>query len=147
MFVREMGIIPTRVTPLRWFTGRTDRMAHILIVDDDPEARRIFSSALYYNGFSCQEAATGMEGIAAAKELRPDLIVMDVKLPDMSGMLAAEILKAHAGFEHVPVVCVTATDLPAKAAVDRGCAAVLYKPLQPAELVTAVRKWLAAKPD
>ena len=121
-------------------------MAKILIVDDNPDERRIFATALYYNGFETVEAAAGMEAIAIARDEQPDLILMDVKLPDMNGFLAAEIIRAEATSRTVPVVCLTGLDITPEAARERGCTELLIKPVEPKDLVTAVHRNLVHPP-
>ena len=117
-------------------------MARILIVDDNPDERRIIATTLYYNGFETTEASSGMEAITSVKDDVPDLIIMDVKLPDMNGFLAAEIIRAVPGCEMTPVLCVTAMDLPVDIARDRGCSDLLIKPVLPEALVTSIHRLL-----
>lgn len=117
-------------------------MNQILVVDDHPDQLEMLAATLYYNGFTVLRAGTGMQAINIAKEQRPDLILMDVKLPDMNGMLAAEIIHARDGLEHIPIIGVTALDLPLQLARDRGLVELLFKPVPPARLVQTVRRYL-----
>jgi CheY-like chemotaxis protein len=121
-------------------------VAKILIVDDNPDERRIFATALYYNGFETVEAAAGMEAITIAREALPDLILMDIKLPDMNGFLAAEIIRANASNSSVPIVCLTGLDISPEAARERGCTELLIKPVEPKDLVNAVHRNLVHPP-
>lgn len=118
----------------------------ILVVDDHPDERRILATVLYYNGYDVVEAASGREAVVAAAEARPDLILMDLRLPDMTGFLAAEIIRTGLGFIDIPVICVTGMDVPVERARERGCADVLYKPVYPEDLVRAVHRQLPMAP-
>ena len=115
-------------------------MAKVLIVDDNADERRIFATALYYNGFDVAEAGSGTEAIKAARESVPDVIIMDIRLPDMNGFIATEIIRAALDLERVPVICVTGLDLSGIDARERGCADLLIKPVEPHVLVAAIRR-------
>jgi CheY-like chemotaxis protein len=121
-------------------------VAKILIVDDNPDERRIMATALYYNGFETIEAAAGMEAVSLAREAQPDLILMDIRLPDMNGFLAAEIIHAEASPATVPIVFVTGLDITPEAARERGCSELLIKPVEPREVVNAVHRNLVHPP-
>ncbi|MGQ0815311.1 MAG: response regulator [Gemmatimonadota bacterium] len=121
-------------------------MAKVLVVDDNADERRIFTTTLYYNGFDVSEAASGSEAIAVARTFVPDVIVMDIKLPDMNGFIATDIIRAILELDEVPVICITGLDLTAGEARARGCVELLTKPVEPHVLVSAVRRNLAAPP-
>ena len=118
----------------------------ILVVEDNPDQRRILSTILYYNGFDPIEAATGRDAVNAASEVSPDLILMDLKLPDMTGFLAAEIIQSGMGNKRVPVICVTGLDITPAKAKQRGCVDLLLKPVLPEDLIRAVHRVLSAPP-
>ncbi|MGH7546206.1 MAG: response regulator, partial [Gemmatimonadota bacterium] len=61
-------------------------MSEILIVDDEPNVRRMLASLLTSEGFRCREAGTGGEGIAAVEASEPDGVLLDLMLPDLSGL-------------------------------------------------------------
>ncbi|MCX6385163.1 MAG: response regulator transcription factor [Solirubrobacterales bacterium] len=84
-------------------------IAHrILVVDDEPNIADVVSMALRYQGFEVQTAGTGEEALAAVSTFKPDLLVLDVMLPDMEGFDVAERLGAQrAG---VPIIFLTARD-------------------------------------
>ena len=118
-------------------------MARILLVDDDPDHHRIYGPLLYYNGFDFIEATSGIAAVTAAKEHSPDLILMDWKLTDMSGLLAAEMIRTTPGLEHVPIICVTGmTNVTQELAAKHGCAAVLHKPFAVEKLIGLIRAHL-----
>ncbi|MGQ0573262.1 MAG: response regulator transcription factor [Pseudonocardia sp.] len=82
-------------------------MASVLIVEDDPSIRTVLLRALAERGFAASSATCGMAGLAAAVETKPDLVLLDLGLPDVDGL---EILKMLRAVSRVPVVVVTARD-------------------------------------
>jgi two-component system cell cycle response regulator DivK len=82
-----------------------------LIVDDNERNRRLARDVLQAAGFRTLEATTGAEGIAIAGEQAPDVILMDVRLPDMNGAEAVRTLKAVERTADIPVVALSALTL------------------------------------
>ncbi|MBW8481926.1 response regulator transcription factor [Actinomadura parmotrematis] len=82
----------------------------VLVVDDEPGIRGLMRTALRFHGFATVEAATGAEALAAARERRPDLVLLDVMLPDIDGFEVCRRLR-DAG-DGVPVIFLTARDTP-----------------------------------
>jgi two-component system, OmpR family, response regulator len=85
-----------------------DRIPQVLVVDDEPNIRELVQVALKFHGCSVTTAASGKEGLRQAEATRPDLIVLDVMMPDMDGFEVCRRLRA-AGNE-VPVIFLTARD-------------------------------------
>jgi signal transduction histidine kinase/CheY-like chemotaxis protein len=83
----------------------------VLIVDDDPAARRWLERALTVEGWQASEAGNGREALASVRVRRPDLILLDLLMPEMDGFEFLARLHADAGGPRVPVVVVTAADL------------------------------------
>jgi two-component system, OmpR family, response regulator len=86
----------------------TDRIPQVLVVDDEPNIRELVQVALKFHGCSVSAAATGKEALRQAEAIKPDLIVLDVMMPDMDGFEVCRRLRA-AGNE-VPVIFLTARD-------------------------------------
>ncbi|MDR1118814.1 MAG: response regulator transcription factor [Bifidobacteriaceae bacterium] len=86
----------------------SDPIAKLLVVDDEPNIRDLLATSLKFAGFAVTTAATGGEAVAAAAEDRPDLIVVDVMLPDMDGFTVTRRLRDRG--EHIPVLFLTARD-------------------------------------
>ncbi|MEK7193675.1 MAG: response regulator [Patescibacteria group bacterium] len=80
----------------------------ILIVDDEPDFREIFSAKLSSEGFNVDTANDGEEGIQKAKKLRPDLVLMDVQMPGISGVEALIRIKEDPKLEDIPILFLTA---------------------------------------
>ncbi len=80
----------------------------ILIVEDNDKNAKLVRDLLQFKGFRTLEATTATDGIALARAEQPDLILMDIQLPDMDGVAAVEQLKAEATTASIPVVALTA---------------------------------------
>jgi two-component system OmpR family response regulator len=88
--------------------SQSRRQSRVLVVDDEPNIVDIVSMALRHNGFDVQTAETGMAALACAREWRPDVMVLDVMLPDLDGFEIARRLEGeHA---RVPILFLTARD-------------------------------------
>lgn len=83
----------------------------ILVVDDEPNVRRILATILRREGYDVAEAADGPEGVAVAVRERPDLVLMDLEMPYMNGFQAAELIKQEPGLEEVRIIAITAHDV------------------------------------
>jgi two-component system, cell cycle response regulator DivK len=83
-------------------------MTHILLVEDNDQSREVLSRRLLRRGFEVSGAATGPTGLERAAALRPDLILMDVSLPEMSGFEVTRRLKADPATGRIPVIFLTA---------------------------------------
>ena len=112
----------------------------ILVVDDNPDARFVYQAALEFGGYDVIEALDGREGLARAQETHPDLIIMDVSMPIMDGLRAAELLRADPATADIPILGVTGEDF---SVADRRRALSVFthlyrKPVGPKELVREV---------
>jgi two-component system phosphate regulon response regulator PhoB len=114
----------------------------ILSVEDTPGIRRLIRMTLEYMGFHVLEAADGTEGLAMAREHRPDLVLMDVRMPGVSGLTACETMRADALLKDIPVVMLSSADDQADidAGMASGAKAYLVKPFQPVELIYLVTR-------
>lgn len=83
-------------------------MAHILVADDDPDILSIVSLSLEAMGHQVSRAANGKEAVAIARRDKPDLIFMDLMMPEMDGYEATALLKADPATAGIPVVALTA---------------------------------------
>jgi two-component system, cell cycle response regulator DivK len=112
----------------------------ILMVEDNEDNRIIYATALRYCGYEVIEAITGTEGVRLARERLPDLILMDISVPELDGWEATAVLKADPATAHIPIVAVTAHALPGdeERSVAAGCNGYLAKPITPADLVAEV---------
>ena len=113
---------------------------HILIVDDFEDSREMYGCLLSEHGFLVACAADGQEGLDKAAQIRPDVILMDLSLPDMDGWEVIRRLKDGEKTKHIPVVLLTAYDLPPTPMA--GCAGVLIKPCRPDKMIAEIRRLL-----
>lgn len=117
----------------------------ILIVEDHETNRRILRDLLTSGGYELIEAATGEEGVALAMTHPPDLILMDIQLPDLDGYEATRRIKEQPALNHIPVIAVTSYALSGdeEKALEAGCVAYISKPFSPRSLLAKVREHLA----
>jgi PAS domain S-box-containing protein len=86
------------------------RAGSVLVIDDDPAARELMQRFLKREGFQPVTAATGEAGLKLAREINPDVITLDVMMPQMDGWAVLQQLKADPALSHIPVVMVTIVD-------------------------------------
>jgi len=120
-------------------TGKT-----ILYVEDNEPNRMIVRDLLKRTKYQLIEAYDGEAGVAKALEARPDLILMDIQLPKISGMDAIRRLRAEAATATTPIVAITSFALSGddQKAKDAGATAYLAKPYSPFDLLKLIRKLL-----
>jgi two-component system, cell cycle response regulator DivK len=114
-----------------------------LIIDDSHANRKLARDVLRADGFETVEAATGAEGIALAVEHVPDVILMDLRLPDTNGAEAARSLKEDEGTARIPVVAMSAMELEGSDEwlESAGFAGWLAKPIHVATFAEQVRDY------
>jgi two-component system, cell cycle response regulator DivK len=115
----------------------------VLVVEDDADNRRIISTVLSVEGYEVVEATDGVEALAQARAERPDLILMDLALPNMDGWEATRRLKGDPKTRSIPVVALTAVAMRgdeehARAA---GCDDYVPKPARPVAIRAVVKKY------
>jgi two-component system cell cycle response regulator DivK len=121
----------------------------VLIVDDNDRNRKLAGDVLRLARFRTLDAVTAAEGIALAAEHLPDVILMDLRLPDLDGAEAARILRAEPRTSRIPVVAVTALPLDARDEwlVDAGFVGYVVKPIDTDEFPEVVRRFCVRGPD
>lgn len=121
-------------------------MANILIIEDNESLCRLYNSILGRLGHEVTLAQTGEAGIAAAALVRPDLVIMDLLLPEMSGAEVAQKLQEAGTFPVTPLIITTALSNSHAHAVTAslGAAALLVKPFEINKLLTLVHDTLSA---
>ena len=116
----------------------------ILVVEDTEDNRRIIGDLLTSVGYEVIEAVDGEEGVAMAESHRPDLILMDIQLPEMDGYEATRRIRAIPQLAEVPIIAVTSYALSGDEAKARaaGCDGYIAKPFSPRALLAKVREFL-----
>lgn len=115
-------------------------MARVLLIDDEPIYYKMIVHALKPHGYEVEYARTGMDGLKTVPLFNPDVIITDVRLPDLSGYEVAQRLRRDARFESIPLIFLTSqADLSDKLkAFEVGADDYLSKPFQPEELIARV---------
>jgi CheY-like chemotaxis protein len=118
---------------------------NILIIEDNPLNLELATDLLEVNGFVVASAATAEEGLRLARELLPDLVLMDFSLPGMDGLSATRNLKADPATHHLAIVGLTAHAMKGdeELALNAGCDGYLTKPIDTRTFVAAVKKFIA----
>lgn len=121
----------------------------VLVVDDVAHGREIFAEYLEFRGFRVVTAADGLEALDKAFELLPDVILMDLSLPQLDGWEATKRLKSDDRTRTIPVIALTAHALASAhdKAMAAGCDSVVTKPCIPRDLEAEVRRQLAARSE
>ncbi len=119
----------------------------VLVVEDNIDNYELVRFLLERAGHHALWARSGREGIDMAKANRPDLIIMDLSLPEMDGWTATERIKSDPETGHIPIVALTAHTLPGdrKRALDVGCDGYLSKPINISLFEETVAEILAGK--
>jgi two-component system, cell cycle response regulator DivK len=127
----------------------TNTMKHptrVLFVEDDPATRVGYAAHLASLGYNVQPTGTGREALAFATAWLPDVVVLDLGLPDIDGWEVARQLKAAPTTVGIPIVALTAADLTHEriSAMRAGCERYLTKPCEPADLIDAIERCIAS---
>lgn len=116
----------------------------VLLVEDDSELLELLRLSFRSAGFSVGTASNGIEALKKVQSLNPDLIVLDMVLPELDGFAVCETLRKNSRTASIPVVALTGltSELARTAIVDAGVNDCVTKPVTPQELVTKIRQWL-----
>jgi CheY-like chemotaxis protein len=126
----------------------TSSPSKILIVDDEPHMLRITELSLKKGGFDLLIGRNGRQAIDIAIDARPDLIVMDVLMPDVDGLTALRELKQHPETRSIPVIMLTARGhvMTRQEAQESGAALFLTKPFSPSHLLREALRLIDLQP-
>jgi two-component system cell cycle response regulator DivK len=119
-------------------------MSLVLIVEDNEKNMKLARDVLQAKGYSTVEAVTGEEGVKLAKERKPDLVLMDIQLPGISGIEAFKQIRGNASTKGIPVIALTASVTPTDrtAITAAGFDAFLGKPINLKEFLDTVKRLL-----
>ena len=119
-----------------------DRQITILVVDDEPDVVTFLQRALESEGFTVIPAYDGLAALDIADTDKPDLILLDIMMPMMSGYDVCRQLKSNPQTKMIPIICVTSAQSPdtRNKARDAGAQALLLKPFATEELIAQVRR-------
>ena len=119
----------------------------ILIVDDEPFVLETLKFSLEQSGFDCLTASSAGEAVEMAREEVPDLILLDVGLPDLDGYKVCRLLKTDEACRHIPVVMLAPRNVcgDEEAFTRAGAAGCIAKPFDPGRLIETVRGYLTGE--
>lgn len=119
-------------------------MKRILVIEDQEDNRAILRDLLNATGYTYLEAVNGAAGVEAAAAEKPDLILMDIQLPELDGYQATQAIKANPALAAIPVIAVTSYALSGDEAKARaaGCDDYVTKPYSPRALLAKIRQYL-----
>jgi len=116
----------------------------VLIVDDETDVVEFIARTLQTEGFDVVCAYDGIGALDLVDSERPDLVVLDIMMPMMSGYEVCEQMKSNPQTQDIPIICVSSAHTPDARALSLrvGAATLIVKPFRPAELVAQVRRYL-----
>lgn len=116
----------------------------VLIVEDNDLNMKLFSDLLEANGYNTIQTRNGVEAVGLARQHMPDLILMDIQLPEVSGLQVTQWLKDDEGLRHIPVIAITAFAMKGDEEKIRqgGCEAYLSKPISVVKFLETVRNYI-----
>jgi two-component system, cell cycle response regulator DivK len=116
----------------------------LLLVEDNEDNRIIYSTLLRHLGYQVSEARDGLQAIALARSEHPDLILMDISIPEMNGWEVTRVLREDPATRAIPIVALTAHALPddRERAEEVGFTSYLAKPVEPRAVAAEVRRWI-----
>ena len=116
-------------------------MERVLIVDDDPDIQRLISYNLLQAGFEVTTAQTGSAALASVQKHPPDLIILDLMLPDIDGMEVCRVLRHRETSGRIPILMLTARgeEVDRTKGLEAGADDYLVKPFSPEELVLRIK--------
>jgi two-component system, cell cycle response regulator DivK len=119
-------------------------MSVILIVEDNEKNMILVRDVLQFKGYQTIETATGKEGLRLAREMLPDLVLMDIQLPDMDGITVLGKLRADPMTTKIPVLAVSASVMPGdrQRIIDSGFDAYITKPINVKGFIETVERFI-----
>ena len=116
----------------------------VLIVEDNELNMKLFHDLLEAHGYNILQTRDGMEALKIARDKRPDLILMDIQLPEVSGLEVTKWLKDDPELKSIPVIAVTAFAMKGdeERIIQGGCEAYLSKPISVAKFIETVRHFI-----
>ena len=118
----------------------------VLVAEDDADVREMIVRKLRADGLDVHSVADGLSALDAAKTMRPDLVLLDVMMPGMTGLQICEELRSHVATRDLPVVLITARAraVDIEIGYEAGADDYIVKPFSPRDLVARIRRGLGA---
>jgi DNA-binding response OmpR family regulator len=120
---------------------------HILVIEDEPAVQTLLRKQLAAHGFEVTIAADGLDGLMKLEQLKPDLMICDVMMPNLDGIEFVKAVKAHPATQAIPIIFLTAKSDPRSMieGINVGARFYVTKPFQVDDLVSKVRRALSGK--
>jgi signal transduction histidine kinase/DNA-binding response OmpR family regulator len=146
--------LPYTVTDKKYKTQETailtkevhEAVAKVLVIDDDPVVHDLLTRILSREGFHVQSASTGKQGIELALQMRPDVITLDLLMPEIDGWMVLSQLKEHPDLQQIPVIIISMLDEKNKG-FTLGASDFMTKPVNRSKLLDMVQKFTGKKSD
>jgi DNA-binding response OmpR family regulator len=121
----------------------------VLIVEDEADAAELFAEMMRVSGFRVLKTSSSTPALSVIAAEKPDLVILDIMMPDVSGLDILRQMRRDPGLDRIPVVVVSAKSLPAdiRNGMEAGASTYLTKPVGFAELREAVERALGSQPD
>ena len=125
-----------------------DTKGTILYIEDNADNRTLVRRILNAEDYEFTEAKSAKEALVLLKTARPNLILMDINMPDMDGYTLTALIKSMPGFERTPILAITANVMRGdrEKSLEAGCDGYIQKPLDVDQLVNEIEKFLARSP-
>lgn len=119
----------------------------ILYVEDNADNRMLIRRVLIAEGYEVTEAISAQDALAKIQSLSPDLILMDINMPDMDGYALTAKIRKTPGFDHVPIIAVTANVMRGdrEKSLEAGCDGYIQKPIDIDLLSQQIERFMARK--
>ena len=120
-------------------------MTKILVAEDERDIRELISFTLRFAGFEIETAMNGVQAVEKAAQIKPDLILLDVRMPKMTGYEACRVLRKMPEMRKIPIVFLSAKGQESEIneGLDTGATEYILKPFAPDELIQQVKRILA----
>jgi two-component system cell cycle response regulator DivK len=147
-----MALWPTEIKDVRTMPAATEPPSiatkRILVVEDNELNMKLLNDVLEAHGYDVISTDRGIVAVEWAEQYRPDLILMDLQLPDLSGLEATSRLKANAETRTIPVIAVTAFAMAGdeKRALDHGCDGYVAKPIVLRDFLNLIAGFIGEAP-
>ena len=119
-------------------------MKRVLVVDDNEANIHLIRFILQKNGFEVIEARNGAEGVELAVQEKPDLVLMDIQLPDIDGLEATKKIRASEANGNIPIIALTSYAMPGdrERLIAAGCTGYISKPIDVKAFIIEIEKYL-----
>jgi two-component system cell cycle response regulator DivK len=117
----------------------------VLIVEDNELNMKLFADILEAHGYEVIRAVDGMEGLQSAKKYHPDLVLMDIQLPEISGIEVIKTIKQDPNLKHIPIVAISAFAMNGdrERIMESGCETYISKPVNVGRFVEVIKEQLS----